>query len=75
MDNNDVLKKVRYALDLKDSAMVKMFKNAGIEMSRNEIARFFAEEEDPLYKQITNEQLLGFLDGLITEKRGPKDGK
>ena len=33
MDNNDILKKVRYALDLKDSAMVKMFKSGGVEMS------------------------------------------
>jgi len=75
MDNNDILKKVRYALDLKDSAMVKMFKSAGVEMSRLELAAAFGNEEDPGYRKLSNEELLKFLDGLILDRRGEKNGK
>jgi len=75
MDNNDVLRKVRYALDLKDSKMVKIFKGVGIEMSRNDLADHFADEEDPFFKPLSNEMLLAFLDGLILDRRGAKDGK
>jgi uncharacterized protein YehS (DUF1456 family) len=75
MDNNDVLRKVRYALDLKDSAMVKIFKSVGIEMSRNDLSDHFVDEEDPFFKPLSNETLLAFLDGLILDRRGEKDGK
>ena len=75
MDNNDILKKVRYALDLKDSAMVKMFKSGGVEMSCLELAAAFGDEEDPGYRKLSNEELLSFLDGLILDRRGDKNGK
>lgn len=75
MDNNDLLRKVRYALDLKDSAMVKIFKSVNIEMSRNDLSYHFADQEDPFFKPLSNENLLAFLDGLILDRRGEKDGK
>ncbi len=73
MDNNDILKKIRYALDLKDPEMVSVFREAEVDMSRSWLSQFFKAEEDPEYQKLTDEMMLKFLDGLIIAKRGRKE--
>lgn len=73
MDNNDVLKKIRYALDLKDPEMVACFRNMSAEMSRDWLSRFFRTEGETDYLPLSDEQLLLFLDGLIIARRGRKE--
>ena len=75
LDNNDILKKSRYALDLKDTEMVDLFQLAGQEMSRSYLKLFFKKEEDEGYLPLTDELLFAFLDGLIIKKRGVREEK
>ena len=37
MNNNDILTRLRYALDLKDAEMVEIFGLGGIEITKEEI--------------------------------------
>lgn len=37
MSNNDILKRVRYALDIKDIDMVEIFKLGGMEVTKEDV--------------------------------------
>ena len=37
MDNNDLLIRLRYALDIKNNDMVEIFKLGGIEVTKDEV--------------------------------------
>ena len=74
MDNNDILRRTRYALDLNDSKMMEIFTLGGIKASREEINLWLKKDIDPEYVALPGFQLAAFLNGLIIEKRGKKDG-
>jgi uncharacterized protein YehS (DUF1456 family) len=78
MNNNDVLRRVRYVFDFNDSKMMALFTlgNANIEqtISRAEISDWLKKEDDPTHKVCTDTMLATFLNGLIVDKRGARDG-
>src|SRR5690606_41411171 len=39
MDNNDILIRLRYALDIKNNDMIKIFKEGGIELSKEDVLK------------------------------------
>lgn len=83
MENNDILIRVRYALDLKNREMIEIFKLGGITVTPEEMPKILVkslakEEEVPAdYDQIkvNDKKLEAFLNGLITFKRGPMPKK
>jgi uncharacterized protein YehS (DUF1456 family) len=74
MENNDILRRTRYALDLNDSKMLEIFSLGGIKASRKEISRWIKKDLDPDYVALPDFQLAAFLNGLIINKRGKKEG-
>jgi uncharacterized protein YehS (DUF1456 family) len=72
MTNNDILKRLRYALDLSDFSVLEMTKNGGKEISSLELTSYYRKEEEDGYKNCSNKVLTAFLDGLIIKKRGPR---
>ncbi len=74
MTNNDVLRRVRYTFNLDDSKMIAIFALAGLEVTRAEVSDWLKKEDDPDYRKCTDPQLATFLNGLIIEKRGKKEG-
>jgi uncharacterized protein YehS (DUF1456 family) len=74
MTNNDVLRRVRYTFNFDDSKMIAVFGQAGLEVTRAEISEWLKKDDDPDYKNCSDQQLATFLNGLIIEKRGKKDG-
>jgi len=74
MTNNDVLRRIRYTFNFDDSKMIAVFGLAGLEVTRAEISDWLKKEEDPDYQKCSDQQLATFLNGLIVEKRGKKDG-
>jgi len=72
MTNNDVLKRVRYALDLKDPETIEIFKLSDHDITKAELTAMFADEEDENFVACNDKLLTYFLDGLITKKRGKK---
>ena len=71
LTNNDILKKLRVALQLRDDDIVKILKLKDFEISKTELSAFFRAEDHPNYKKCGDQLLRNFLDGLIIYKRGP----
>ena len=74
MTNNDVLRRIRYIFDLNDAKMMAVFKLADYSVTREQISAWLKKDDDPAYKSFSDTQLAIFLNGLIIEKRGKKDG-
>lgn len=74
MNNNDVLRRIRYTFNFDDSKMMAVFGLGGIEVTRAEISDWLKKDDDPDYQKCSDQQLATFLNGLIVDKRGKKDG-
>ena len=74
MTNNDILRRLRYIFDFDDSKMIALFGLADLEVNRSQVSDWLKKENDPAYKNCTDEQLAIFLNGLIVLKRGKKEG-
>jgi uncharacterized protein YehS (DUF1456 family) len=74
MNNNDILRRVRYILDLKDNQITKIFKHVGTEAPEQQVNLWLKREDEAGFVELTDELLIDFLDALVIEKRGKKDG-
>ena len=74
MTNNDVLRRIRYTFDFDDSKMMAISGLAESEVTRAQISDWLKKEDDLSYRKCTDQQFASFLNGLIIEKRGKKDG-
>ena len=74
MTNNDVLRRIRYIFDFNDLKMIALFGLADHQVTRGQISDWLKKDDDPDYKNCGDLQLATFLNGLIIEKRGKKDG-
>lgn len=75
LTNNDILKKLRVALELKDDDIVKILKLADFELSKSELNALYRNPTHPNYKECGDQLLRNFLNGLIIYKRGPMPPK
>lgn len=80
MDNNDILIRLRYALEIKNKEMAEIFKLGGVEVSVPDVIKILtksAEDEDEYDDQLkcNNSMLDSFLNGLIIYKRGKQEPK
>ena len=71
MSNNDIMKKLRVALKLRDTEIVKILKLADFDMTESELGAIFRNEDHPKYKECGDQLLRNFLNGLIIHLRGP----
>lgn len=74
MNNNDVIRKIRYIFDYGDDKMIQLFANAGSTVTRVEVSDWLKKDEDENFKPIYDHQLAVFLNGFIIDKRGKKEG-
>ncbi len=72
--NNDVLRRIRYVFDFNDTKMIAIFALADHEVTREQISDWLKKEDDPAYQKFSDIQLAIFLNGLINDKRGKKEG-
>jgi len=75
INNNDVMKKLRIALKLRDTDIIDILKLAEFEISASELSAFFRREDHPNYMPCGDQLLRRFLDGLIVQNRGNKEEK
>lgn len=71
MTNNDILKKLRVALKLKDEDIIQILNLAGFSLSKSEVNALFRSEEHPNYVECGDQILRNFLNGLVVYMRGP----
>ncbi len=73
MSNNDVFKKLRVALMLRDDEIVEILKLADFKISKSELSAFFRKDDHPNYRECGDQILRNFLNGLILHLRGTKE--
>ncbi|MFM2285512.1 MAG: hypothetical protein RLZZ543_1009 [Bacteroidota bacterium] len=73
MTNNDILKKLRVALQLRNDQIVEILQLVNFRMTASELSAFFRSEDHPNYKNCGDQVLRNFLNGLIIHMRGPLD--
>lgn len=74
MTNNDVLRRIRYILNIDDSTMISIFGLADYEVTREQVSDWLKKEDNPAFQECNDTQLATFLNGLINYKRGKKEG-
>ncbi|MDI1323054.1 MAG: DUF1456 family protein [Algoriphagus sp.] len=74
MNNNDILRSLRYTFDFSDNAMIDLFGLGGETVTRADVSNWMKREDDPDYKGLHDIDLAIFLNGLIIQKRGKKEG-
>ncbi|MGE7546201.1 MULTISPECIES: DUF1456 family protein [Sporosarcina] len=81
LNNNDILTRLRYALDIKDTAMVEIFELGGMETTKEEVQKMLSKskedeaQENEYVKEVNNTMLESFLNGFVSLKRGVQDVK
>ena len=75
MINNDVLRRLRYALDLSDSIMIKIFSLGNVVISRDDLLDRLKKDNQEGFVELDNDSMDAFLKGLITHRRGPLEDK
>lgn len=80
MDNNDILIRLRYALEIKNKEMAEIFKLGGVEVTVPEVVKILTKSDDDDYEndvqiKCNNSMLDSFLNGLIIFKRGKQEPK
>lgn len=73
MTNNDILKKLRVALQLRDEQIVEVLALVDFRISKGEINNFFRNEDHPKYVECQDQILRNFLNGLVIYLRGTKE--
>ncbi|MDA3904545.1 MAG: DUF1456 family protein [Bacteroidales bacterium] len=74
MNNNDILRRIRYTFDFNDAKMIQIFALADHDVTRAQISNWLKKDDDPDFQGIYDLQLAIFLNGLINDKRGKKEG-
>jgi len=75
LTNNDIFKKLRVALKMRDDDIVKVLSLVDFEITKSELGAFFRSEDHPKYMECHDQILRNFLNGLIIHKRGPREDK
>ena len=75
MTNNDILKKLRVALKLRDDEIVAILALVDFRISKSELGAFFRKEDHPKYVECGDQILRNFLNGLVIHLRGPMPEK
>jgi uncharacterized protein YehS (DUF1456 family) len=77
MINNDVLRSIRYMLDLSDIKVVEITKlaNADFPIERADVDAFLKKDNDAGYVECSDVVLAHFLDGLVIHYRGVNEGQ
>ena len=71
MNNNDILRRLRYALDMDDAAVLDLFAAGGVHASPGLLHGWLKREDEPDMLPCSSRNFEAFLDALIVQRRGP----
>jgi len=77
MINNDVLRAIRYMLDLSDGRVVDIIHLAdpSAPIGKEDVQAFLKKDDEPGYAECSNKVLAVFLDGLVFHRRGKDESR
>lgn len=73
MNNNDVFKKLRVALQLRDEQIIEILALVDFRMEKPELNALFRAQDHPNFMECGDQVLRNFLNGLIIHLRGTKE--
>ncbi len=73
MTTNDVLRSLRYSLNIHDHGMIAIFALTGVSVSKEQVVAWLKKDEDEGFEPISDVLMASFLNGLIIQRRGAKD--
>ena len=74
MTNNDILRRIRYTFSLNDTKMINIFALADLQVTREQVSDWLKKDDDPAFEAISDVLFATFLNGLINQNRGKKEG-
>ena len=75
MNNNDILRRLRYALKLKDTKIIDIFSNVEMDISKELVISWLKKDDEEGYEELRGKEFSSFLNALIIEKRGKMEGE
>lgn len=72
MTNNDIIRRIRYALDLHDTKIIELCRLGGHDLEKISVTNILKKEEEEGYTACSDQVITSFLDGLIIDRRGYK---
>jgi uncharacterized protein YehS (DUF1456 family) len=75
MTHNDVLRSIRYLLNLSDAGFVRIFQLGDREVSSAEVAAFLKREDEEGYQVCGDRVMAHFLNGLVVHRRGKDESR
>ncbi|MBT0607967.1 DUF1456 family protein [Aequorivita echinoideorum] len=75
LSNNDIMKKLRVALKLRDDEIVKICELVDFRVTKSELGAIFRHESHEKYMECGDQFLRNFLNGLVIHLRGPMPEK
>lgn len=64
MTNNEIIKKLRIALELKDTDIIEIFALSGLTISKSELNAFFRRPDHRNFQILKDQHMKKFLNGL-----------
>jgi uncharacterized protein YehS (DUF1456 family) len=75
MTNNDILRSIRYILNVNETKIIEIINLTGFKVSKEDLMSFLKQEDEAGYKNCGDKVLAHFLDGLVIQKRGVKEDR
>ncbi|MBS7663414.1 DUF1456 family protein [Pseudomonas lalucatii] len=75
MLNNDVLRSLRYSLDLSDAQMADIIQLSGLQVGADRVGAVLKKDDEEGFQACDDELMAHFLDGLVYFKRGKDDNR
>lgn len=75
MINNDVLRSLRYTLDVSDAQLAAIFELGGQTITEAEVTALLKKDSEDDYVECSDALMAHFLDGLVYFKRGKDDSR
>lgn len=69
-----MLRRLRYVFDIDDTKMMALFALAEVEVTRTQISDWLKKDDDESYQSLHDKMFASFLNGLINDKRGKREG-
>lgn len=75
MINNDVLRSLRYMLDINDAGLVDIIALGGGKVGKGALNVYLKKEEEDGFQPCPDEVMARFLNGLVIHLRGREEGR
>ncbi|WP_114633815.1 DUF1456 family protein [Vibrio splendidus] len=74
MTNNEILRRIQHALNLKNAQIIKAIEQADMTVAHDQVINWLKEDNDKSCSTMKDKELAVFLNGFINLKRGKKEG-